>query len=147
MATNFPTGLDDFTNYVDGTTIMEANTLNNMQFAIEALEAKVGIDSSAVVPSHDYKIDQLESNPVTLGSWVSDPSGYATSVTALTDGFVVAITTTSNVSIDGYTPIATLRTSNTHSPGSEQSSITMPVKSGDTWKVTGSTSRWWIPLS
>lgn len=56
MATNFPTGLDDFTNYVDGTTIMEAATLNDMQFAIEALQAKVGVDSSATSTSHDYKL-------------------------------------------------------------------------------------------
>lgn len=56
MATNFPTGLDDFANYVDGTTIMEAALLNDMQFAIEALQAKVGIDNSGVSSSHDYKL-------------------------------------------------------------------------------------------
>lgn len=56
MATNFPAGLDDFTNYVDGTTIMEAATLNDMQWGIEAVQAKVGIDSSAVPASHDYKL-------------------------------------------------------------------------------------------
>jgi hypothetical protein len=56
MATNFPTGLDDFTNYVDGSTVMEAATLNDMQFAIEALQAKVGANSSGVSASHDYKL-------------------------------------------------------------------------------------------
>ncbi len=56
MATNFPGSLDDFTNYVDGTTIMEAATLNNMQFGIEALQAKVGIDDSIVTTSHDYRL-------------------------------------------------------------------------------------------
>lgn len=60
MATNFPISLDDFANYVDGTTIMESAVLNDMQFAIEALQAKAGIDSSAVTSSHDYKIAQLE---------------------------------------------------------------------------------------
>ena len=59
MATNFPTSIDDFTDYVDGTTILEAVTLNNMQKAIEALEAKVGIDDSVVTASHDYKIDHI----------------------------------------------------------------------------------------
>ena len=63
MPTNFPTGLDDFANYVDGTTILEAATLNNMQFGIEALQAKVGINNSAVSSSHDYKQDAL-----TIGS-------------------------------------------------------------------------------
>lgn len=61
MATNFPVALDDFINYIDGTTIMEATTLNNMQFAIEALEAKVGINSSVVTLSHDFKLAQLGS--------------------------------------------------------------------------------------
>lgn len=55
----FPTSLDDFVNYVDGTTIMEAVTLNNMQLAIEALEVKVGIDNSIVTSSHDYKLANL----------------------------------------------------------------------------------------
>jgi hypothetical protein len=56
----FPTALDSFTRWVDGTTIVEADPINQMQMAIEALEAKVGVDSSAVVSSHDYKIAQLE---------------------------------------------------------------------------------------
>ena len=46
MATNFPTGLDDFANYVDGDTIFEAALLNDMQFAIEALQAKVLINGA-----------------------------------------------------------------------------------------------------
>lgn len=56
MATNYPAGLDDFANYVDGVTVMESAVLNDMQLAIEALQAKVGIDSSAVAASHDYKL-------------------------------------------------------------------------------------------
>ena len=65
MATNFPAGLDDFANYVDGETILEAATLNDMQFAIEALQAKVGIDGSAVSSSHDYILDNL------FGAWTN----------------------------------------------------------------------------
>lgn len=55
----FPTALDDFTDYIDGTTIMEAATLNNMQHAIEFIEVKIGIDGSAVSASHDYKLANL----------------------------------------------------------------------------------------
>jgi len=51
MATNFPGALDDFANYVDGTTIIEAATLNDMQFAIEALQAKVLVNGD--VPNTD----------------------------------------------------------------------------------------------
>ena len=63
MAINFPTSLDVFT---DPTASDQLNLpshsgqhtdLNN---AVEALEAKVGINSSAVTSSHDYKIAQLE---------------------------------------------------------------------------------------
>ena len=59
MAINFPTSIDDFTDYVDGVTVMEASTLNNMQKAIEALEVKVGVDESVDTDSHDYKIDNI----------------------------------------------------------------------------------------
>lgn len=59
MAANFPISLDDFINYVDGTTIMESITLNDMQFAIEALEAKVGVNNSIVVASHDFKLANI----------------------------------------------------------------------------------------
>ena len=63
MAINFPTSLDVFT---DPTASDQLNLpshsgqhtdLNN---AVEALEAKVGADGSAVTTSHDYKIAQLE---------------------------------------------------------------------------------------
>ena len=71
MAINFPTDLDDFENYVDGTTIMEAATLNDMQFAIETLQAKVGIDGSVVPTSHDYKLVQLEGGLSVCKAWAA----------------------------------------------------------------------------
>lgn len=55
----FPGSIDDFNDYVDGTTIMEAATLNNMQHAIEFIEVKVGVNGSAVSASHDYKLANL----------------------------------------------------------------------------------------
>lgn len=65
MAINFPTGLDSLTRYVDGTTVIVSSTQNNMQLAIEALQVKVGIDSSAVAASHDFKIAALEGGVLT----------------------------------------------------------------------------------
>jgi hypothetical protein len=64
MATNFPTSLDSYSALVDGTDVLEAADQNNVRDAIEAIEAKVGIDSSAVTSSHDYKIAQLEGGVV-----------------------------------------------------------------------------------
>lgn len=63
MSTNFPTSLDTFTN-PSGTDLVssEIGTRTHSEFhsdnndALEALEAKVGVDSSAVTTSHDYKL-------------------------------------------------------------------------------------------
>ena len=57
-ATNFPTSLDSYSTKNSGDTISESH-INDPQDAIEALEAKVGVDSSAVTTSHDYKLSHL----------------------------------------------------------------------------------------
>jgi len=59
MATNFPTNIDTFTDQTSSDLITSAKW-NNLQDSIEALEEKVGADSSAITTSHDYKIDALE---------------------------------------------------------------------------------------
>jgi len=65
MATNFPTSLDALTN-PSGTDSMSspshAGQHADANDAIEALQAKVGADSSAVTTSHDYKISALETD-------------------------------------------------------------------------------------
>lgn len=140
MASNYPTSLDDFTDYVDGTTIMQADTLNNMQKAIEELQVKVGIDSSAVTSSHDYKLANLPK----LGSYTAPTpsSGYGpgNAVTALTDGFVVAYATAgSNGDADlrGYVG-GVLRTRDGGNDKREGAFASFPVKAGDSWYVVGS---------
>jgi hypothetical protein len=69
MATTFPASLDSFTNITNPTTTTletEVGGRSHSEFhndyndAIEALEAKVGVDGSAVTSSHTYKITQLE---------------------------------------------------------------------------------------
>lgn len=58
-AISFPTSLDSFTNptATDKTkSPSHATQHSNANDAIEALEAKVGIDGSAVTSSHDYKL-------------------------------------------------------------------------------------------
>jgi len=69
MATNFPTSLDALTNPASGDALNNPSHSAqhaNANDAIEALQAKVGVDSSAVTTSHTYKIAQLETNGVTL---------------------------------------------------------------------------------
>jgi len=63
--TNFPTSIDSFTNKIDGVDDILASETNIQSSAIEALEAKVGADGSAVATSHDYRINELEGEIVT----------------------------------------------------------------------------------
>ena len=65
MASNFPSSLDTFTNpsssdAMDSVSVPHATQHANSNDAVEAVQAKVGADSSAVTSSHDYKIAQLE---------------------------------------------------------------------------------------
>ena len=67
MATSFPSGLDSFTNptAVDTLDSPPHDTQHaDANDAIEALQAKVGADGSAVTTSLDYKVANLESRPV-----------------------------------------------------------------------------------
>jgi len=63
VATNFPTSLDSLTNPTSSDSLNSPSHSAqhaNVNDAVEALQAKVGVDSSAVASSHDYKIAQLE---------------------------------------------------------------------------------------
>lgn len=59
MSTNFPTGLDSYSVKVDNVDDVLAQHVNDLQDAIEAIEAKVGVDGSTVSSSHDYKLRHL----------------------------------------------------------------------------------------
>ena len=59
MATNFPTSLDSLTNPAAGDSLSSpshAAQHSNVNDAVEALQAKVGVDGSAVTGSLDYKV-------------------------------------------------------------------------------------------
>jgi len=63
MATSFPSGLDSFTNptAVDTLDSPPHDTQHaDANDAIEALEAKVGVNGSAVTTSHEYRINSIE---------------------------------------------------------------------------------------
>jgi len=69
MSTNFPGSLDSLTNPTSTDTLANPSHSSqhaNANDAIEALQAKVGVDSSAVSSSLDYKVTQLETNSATL---------------------------------------------------------------------------------
>ena len=63
MATNYPSNLDNFTNPTSSSSV--ANPSHSQQHAdandaIEALQAKVGVDNSSVTTSLDYRVKSLE---------------------------------------------------------------------------------------
>lgn len=71
MAINYPTSLDTFTNptssdAMNSVTVPHATQHSDLNDAVEALEAKVGVNSSAVATSHDYKISALDTRITTL---------------------------------------------------------------------------------
>ena len=85
MTTNFPSSIDNFTNPTSSSTM--ASPSHSAQHAdvndaVEALQAKVGVDGSAVTSSLDYKV---ANQGLTLVKTVSIGSGV-TSVT-VTDAF------------------------------------------------------------
>lgn len=58
MSTGFPTSLDTFTTKNNGDTLQAAH-VNDIQDAVSALEAKVGVDGSSVATSHAKKIADI----------------------------------------------------------------------------------------
>jgi hypothetical protein len=75
MATNFPNSLDNLTNpaSTDPTNApSHSQQHTNANDAIEALEAKVGINSSANTSSLDYRVRQLEVNPTYTNEMAQD---------------------------------------------------------------------------
>lgn len=66
MGTSYPGGLDTFAALVDNTDSVIAAHPNDRGDSIEQLQIKVGVDSSAVVTSHDYKLTHL---PAQVQNW------------------------------------------------------------------------------
>lgn len=81
MSTNFPSSLDSYTTHAEG-DVIDNTHVNNPQDAIVALETKVGVDSSAVTTTLDYKLKSTSS---------SDP-GHKHTLASLSDFSVTSPT-------------------------------------------------------
>lgn len=77
MATNFPATLDSITTQTTS-MLATASWANQVSDAVEALETKVGINSSTATSSHDYKISSLESDNTTNKANITTISGLLT---------------------------------------------------------------------
>ena len=82
MASSFPTSLDSFTDPSASDKLnspSHALQHSNKNDAVEKLEAKVGIDSSAVTTSHDYKLSGVTgSEKATTKDYVDTPTKTVT---------------------------------------------------------------------
>jgi len=59
MSTNFPGSLDSYTSKVDNIDVVLSMHVNNLQNAVEALEAKMGTTSSSANTSLDYFLKNI----------------------------------------------------------------------------------------
>jgi hypothetical protein len=101
MATSFPTGLDALTNPTGSSSLTSpdhAGQHTDANDAIEALQAKVGVNGSAVTSSLDYKITNINASNLTSGTVPSARvTGSYTGITGL--GTLTSLTVTpSNLS-------------------------------------------------
>ena len=96
MATNFPASLDTLTNPSGSNTLSSpshASQHGNANDAIEAIQAKIGVDNSAVATSLDYKVRVW--NPVgevTMWTTNTAPTGWL-----VCDGSAISRTTYSGL--------------------------------------------------
>ena len=88
MAINFPTSLDTLTNPTATDTLDSPphdTQHSDANDAIEALQVKVGIDSSAVTTSHDYKIGELETDVTNINELQQNEQTGTSYTLVLTD--------------------------------------------------------------
>jgi hypothetical protein len=133
MATNFPTSLDNLTNPAGSDPVnnpSHASQHANLNDAIEKLEEKVGVNNSAVTTSLDYRVKQLETNPVASytdeearnaigtaltgsGGITVTPNNVANTITLSTDSTIAtktyvdtAVSSTVNTAALLYVPVS-----------------------------------------
>ena len=105
MTTSFPASLDTLTNPTSGDSLNSPSHSGqhaDANDAIEALQAKVGVDSSAVTTSLDYKLRFQSAPEITSGVLVSPEERWSISATAATG----------TVNVDTVTSTAVYYTSN-----------------------------------
>lgn len=102
MAITFPTTLDTLTNPTGTDKVNNASSAlkhatqhANANDAIEALEAKVGADNSAVTTSHDYKLGEITSTDKAVGKsatqTLTNKTLTAPTIATITNGGTVTI--------------------------------------------------------
>ena len=98
MATNYPTTLDSFAAKTADVDSPMSKYVNDMREAVEVLEAKVGIDTSAVSTSLDYKVNNffVENTRMMWFYENTAPTGWTTATDLSASDAVLAIKGGSN---------------------------------------------------
>lgn len=133
MSTNFPTSLDNITGPGPTDTVATPPTLptrlTNLGDAINALQTKVGVDSSAVTSSLDYKLTETTT---TANSALSIANAAIPKSTLTGKGSIISATASStpatlSVGTDGYV----LTADSAESSGLKWAEMTVPPSNSD----------------
>ena len=148
MATNFPTSIDALVNPIATdslATVNHADQHTNANDAIEALEAKVGVNGSAVTSSLDYRVRNIDaSSAIVSGSTSGDlvritqtGSGNALVVedSANPDGTPFVINASGYVGIGTATPYSPVSYGALTIDGSSGSIIAGRVAGTETFRI------------
>lgn len=143
MATNYPTGLDSYTAHTDGVNeVIAAATINALQDAVAALQAKVGVDASSVATTLDYcKSNTCVAVPAAFALGNASASSNAFKGCLFTPtasihvhGMLIPLTTTVNAA----TYVGKVCTLASNAPGATTVSTVMGTS--DTWTNGSSTA-------
>ena len=151
MATNFPTSLDSLTNPTSGDSLnspSHAGQHADANDAIEALQAKVGVNNSAVTTTIDYKLRNLDASTITNGSLT------AAVVDQLEENWnIVASAATGTINFDVKTASIWYYTSNASANhtvnvrGDSSTTLSSLLAVGDSitvvWANTNGTTAYW----
>jgi len=104
--TNYPTNLDTLTNPTAGdsvSVVSHASQHTDANDAIEALQAKVGKNTSEVTTSHDYKLSNVTGSAKAVASdtYATDKAGLEASINANTSSITTKVGNTGNETIAG----------------------------------------------
>jgi len=100
MATNYPGTIDSPTTKTDNVDNVMAADINNVQDAVVALETKVGIDSSAITTSLDYKVNNFFATGRKVYLYENTaPTGW--SIVAVTDSVLAVKGGTNAYNVNG----------------------------------------------
>jgi len=160
MATNFPTSLDALTNPASGDALNNPSHSAqhaNANDAIEALQAKVGVDSSAVTTSLDYKIAQaatLTGTQTLTNKTLTDPVINGAILDKTEENWnIVASAATGTINFDVMTASVWYYTSNASANhtlnvrGNSGTTLSSLLAVGDSitvvWANTNGTTAYW----